>query len=37
LNVPLTAGKGEGCGLSGALEQAVNTPNVATANQRVKE
>jgi hypothetical protein len=34
--MPLTAGKGAGCGLSGALEQADNTPKLATANQRVQ-
>jgi hypothetical protein len=36
LNVPLTAGKGAGSGLSGALEQADNTPKLARASQRVQ-
>ena len=31
---PLTLGKAEGCGLSGALEQADNTHKLATVNQR---
>jgi hypothetical protein len=35
--MPLTAGKGAGCGLSGALEQADNTTKLARANQRVQE
>jgi hypothetical protein len=31
---PVTLGKGEGFGLSGALEQADNTHKLVTANQR---
>ena len=36
LNVPLTAGNGDGWGLSGALEQADNKAKMAQASQRLQ-